>query len=105
MLDVGCWMLDVPLWDLRHTCHVATDGFNHFIRLDEEFQFHLLELAGAEGEIARCDFVAKRLADLRDAERDFHSRGIEHVFELREDGLGSFGAEIGNALIALNWTD
>jgi hypothetical protein len=38
-------------------------------RLDEELHLHLLELAGAEDEVARRDLVAERLADLRDAER------------------------------------
>ena len=50
--------------------HGAADGFDGFIGLDEKLQFHLLELAGAEGEIARRDFVAERLSDLADAERD-----------------------------------
>jgi len=33
--------------------------------VDEKLHFHLLELARAEDEIARRDFVAERLADLR----------------------------------------
>jgi hypothetical protein len=38
--------------------------------LDEELHLHLLELAGAEDEVARRDLVAERLADLPDPERD-----------------------------------
>src|SRR5207247_7010508 len=38
--------------------------------LDEELHLHLLELAGAEDEVARCDLVAERLADLPDPEWD-----------------------------------
>ena len=37
-------------------------------RLAEELQLHLLELAGAEDEVARRDLVAEGLADLADAE-------------------------------------
>ena len=36
---------------------------------DEELHLHLLELAGAEDEVARGDLVAERLADLGDPER------------------------------------
>src|SRR5262249_20419517 len=40
---------------------------------DEKFHFHLLEFARAEDEIAGCDFVAERFADLRHAERQLYS--------------------------------
>ena len=79
--------------------HAAGDGFDDFVRLDEKFQFHLLELARAEGEIARRDLVAERLADLRDAERHFLPRGFQHIFELRENRLRGFRAEIGDVVI------
>ena len=39
------------------------------VRLDEELHFHLLELAGAENEVARGDLVSEALADLADPER------------------------------------
>src|SRR5476651_1998297 len=81
------------------------DGLDDFVRLDEKFQFHLLEFARAEGEIARRDFVAKRLADLRDAERHFLPRRFQNIFELRENRLRGFGTEISNAVIAFNRTD
>ena len=42
--------------------------------LDEELHLHLLELAGAEDEVARRDLVAERLADLADAERRLLAR-------------------------------
>src|SRR5205814_4977587 len=38
--------------------------------LDEELHLHLLELPGAEDEVARGDLVAEGLTDLADAERD-----------------------------------
>src|SRR5207249_10877765 len=53
------------------------------------FQLHLLELAGAEGEVARINFVAKRFPDLGDAERQFLARHFEDIFELNEDCLRS----------------
>ena len=42
----------------------------------EIFHLHLLELAGAKDEIARRDLVAKRLADLGDAERQLAARRV-----------------------------
>src|SRR5271154_5951844 len=81
------------------------NGLDDFVRLDEKFQFHLLELARAEGEIARRDLVAERLADLRDAERDALPRRFQNIFELRENRLRGFGAEISNAVFAFNRTD
>jgi hypothetical protein len=76
---------------------VATEPANfldHLVRADEELQFHLLELARAEGEVARVDLVAKRLADLANAERHFLARGFQHVLELHEDGLRRLGTQI-----------
>ncbi len=61
---------------------------------DEEFDFHLLELAGAEGEVARGDFVAEGFADLGDAEGDFDAGSVHHVAEVGEDALGGFRAEV-----------
>lgn len=39
----------------------------------EEFEFHLFEFSGAEGEVARVDFVAEGFADLGDAEGEFEA--------------------------------
>ena len=72
---------------------------NHLIRLDEKFQLHLLELARAEGEVARRHLVAERLADLRNAERHLLSRRFQHVLELRENRLRGFRAEIRDVFI------
>src|ERR1043166_1331782 len=87
----------------------AGDGpgglLDDFVGLDEEFQFHLLELARAECEVAWIDLVAEGLADLADAERDLLTRNIKHVLELHEDGLGSFRAQVGHILRALDWPD
>ncbi len=73
---------------------MAADGLDGFVWLDEKLELHLLELARAEGEIAWGDFIAKRLADLANAEGHFLARGIDDVLELREDRLSRFRAEI-----------
>ena len=77
----------------------------HFIDssgMAEELDLHLLELAAAEGVVPRVDLVAKRLADLGDAERQLEPRAVEDVAEVDEDALGGFGAEVG--LVLLRWT-
>ena len=79
---------------LRHRSHAASDGLDRLVRLDEELQFHLLELARAEGVVARRDLVAERLAHLRDAEGHFLPRRLVDVLELREDGLRRLGTQI-----------
>src|SRR5919108_3678717 len=52
---------------------------------DKELHLHLLELAGAKDEVSRGDFVAERLADLSDAERDFLARWQQHVAKVDVD--------------------
>src|SRR6266705_1914368 len=73
----------------------TVNGFDGFIRANEKFEFHLLELARTESKIARVDLVAEGFADLADTERHLLTGGFEDVFELREDGLSSFRADVG----------
>ena len=64
-----------------------------FVGVHEVFDFHLLEFAGAEDEVAGGDLVAECLTDLPDTEgRAFTGRGY-HVVEVHEDALRSFGAQ------------
>ena len=56
-------------------------------RRDEELHLHLLELAGAEDEVAGRDLVAEGLADLGDPERRLLAGEAEHVLEVDEDAL------------------
>jgi hypothetical protein len=70
--------------------------------MDEELDLHLFELAAAEREIPGCDFVAKGLALLRDAEGDFDARGVDDVPEIDEDALRGFRAEVDFACVILN---
>src|SRR3712207_3456461 len=63
-------------------------------RLDEELHLHLLELAGAEDEVARRDLVAEGLADLADAERRLLPRGAHDVGEVDEDALRGLRAQV-----------
>src|SRR5262249_42758485 len=69
--------------------------------LDEELQLHLLELAGPEDEVARCDLVPEGLADLADAERDLLARGLNDVLVVDEDALGSLRTQVGQPGLVL----
>ena len=61
--------------------------------LDEKLDFHLLELAGAKGEVAGGDFVAESLANLTDAEGQFFAGGGLHVLKVDEYALRGFRAQ------------
>ncbi len=65
----------------------------------EELELHLLELAGAEDEVARRDLVAKRLADLGDAERQLEPGGPPYVLEVDEDALGRLRTQVDDVLV------
>ena len=62
--------------------------------LQKNSQFHLLKLAGTEGEVARGDLVAEGLAYLTNAERQLLAGGALDVLEVDEDALCGLGAEI-----------
>jgi hypothetical protein len=68
----------------------------------EELDLHLLELARAEGVVARVDLVAKSLTDLGNAERHLHPRRVHHVLEIGKNTLGGLGTEIGRAASVLH---
>src|SRR3569832_909937 len=59
----------------------------------EELHLHLLELARAEGEVARRDLVAKALARLGDPEGDLHPAAVHDVLEVDEHALCRFGTQ------------
>ena len=63
-------------------------------RRHEVLHLHLLELARAEDEVPGRDLVAKRLAHLRDPERRFLARELEHVLEVDEDPLRRLRAQV-----------
>ena len=71
----------------------------------EKLHFHLLEFAHPEGELPGHDLVAKRLADLGDAEGNFHPPGFLHVQEIDENALGRFGAEVNQAGVVADGPD
>src|SRR5712692_12007482 len=64
----------------------------------EIFHLHMLELARAKDEVAGRDFVAKRLADLRHAERQFAPAGVQNIEKVYEDALRGFGTEISQGI-------
>ena len=63
--------------------------------MNEELNLHLFKFPATEREIARCHFVAECLANLRNAERNLHARGVHDILEVDKDALRSFWAEIG----------
>ena len=81
------------------------EQFHPLLRPAKVFQFHLLELARTKREIARVNFVAKCLPDLRDAERQFLARDFQHVFELDKDRLCRFWAQISNRRFVFSRAD
>ncbi len=85
--------------------HAAADGFDDLVGADEKLQFHLLEFAGAESEIAGVDLVAKGLADLADAKGHLLAGDFGHRFELGENGLGGFRAQVSHVLRAFHRAD
>src|SRR6185369_5332439 len=58
------------------------------------FHLHLLKLARAEDEVSRRDLVAKRLANLRDAERNLATHRGLHVQKIDKDSLRRFRTQI-----------
>ena len=75
------------------------------IRVAEEFDFHLLELARAEREIPRRDFVAKTLADLSDSKGNLHAAAVADVFEIHKDALSRLRPQKCRVIICAERTD
>ena len=82
---------------IQYWCHVLVGA-----RLDEELHLHLLELPGAEDEVARGDLVAERLADLADAERRLLAGRLHHVGEVDEDALRGLRPQVVQAGLVLD---
>ena len=76
-----------------------------FGRMAEELDFHLLELAGSEGEVPRRDLVAEALADLGDTERNFDPRAVADVLEVDKNALSSLGPEERRVLLVQHRAD
>ena len=71
-------------------------------RIAEELHLHLLKLARAEDELAGGDLVAKRFADLRDAEREAAARTVEHVLEVDEHPLRGLRPHVRHRSVVLD---
>ena len=82
----------------------ALEPFSIRSRLHEELHLHLLEFAGSEDEVARRDLISKRLADLRDSERDLLPRGLKHVQIIHIDALGRFRPQVHDRRGILDWS-
>ena len=70
--------------------------FGRFTGMNEELEFHLLELTRPERKIARRDLVAEGFADLRNPKRHAHPIAIQHIPELGKNSLGRLRAQIGD---------
>lgn len=69
--------------------------FPNFVsRGNEVLDFHLLEFATAENEIAGRDFVPKGLAGLGNAKGNFLAAGRDDIFEIQKNALGRFGSQV-----------
>ena len=90
-MSSGMPEVEVPLEALVAPVLVPLLGLG---RRHEELHLHLLELAGAEHEVARRDLVAERLADLGDAERRLLAAGLQHVGEVDEHALRRLGPQV-----------
>src|SRR5262245_2131465 len=102
--------VDVPTEPLFDPLLVQLDvvllaGLEVLRRLAEILDFHLLEFASAEGEIAGRDLVAESLADLRYAERKLAAHSLLHVGEIDEHALRRFGPHVSDVLFAFDRTD
>src|ERR1035437_6316941 len=62
--------------------------------IDEVFDFHLLEFARAEKEIAWGDLIAESFADLSHAKRQFWMEGVHDILEIDKHALSCFRTEI-----------
>ncbi len=69
---------------------------------DEELHLHLLELTGAEDEVAGGDLIAEALADLGDAERRLLPRRRHDVLEVDEDALRGLRPQIVQPLLVVD---
>jgi hypothetical protein len=83
--------VDVPLESLVAPVLVPPVGLGG---RHEVLHLHLLELAGAEHEVAGRDLVAERLADLGDPERRPLARRLHHVLEVHEHALRGLGPQV-----------
>ena len=83
----------------------VVEPLQRFVFMAEEFHFHLHEFAGAEREVARVDFVAERLARLRDAEGQLLAGGDADRVEIDENRLAGFRAQPRDVLFVEHGAD
>ena len=71
----------------------------------EELHFRLFEFSRSEREISRVDLVSKRLAHLRDPERDLLACRFANPLETVEQRLTGLRAEVGHQSVVFGGTD
>src|SRR5262249_32488171 len=69
---------------------------HRFAGVAEKLDLHLLEFTATERVVARIDFVAERLADLGNPERQLQSCAVENIAKVGENPLSSFGTQVSN---------
>src|SRR6266508_2767958 len=65
-----------------------------FTRTNKVFHLHLFEFARTENEVAGCNLVTKRFANLRDAKGKFAPARRQVVQEIDKYALRSFRTEV-----------
>src|SRR5699024_3741389 len=80
----------------------AVEPRDRLVGLGEELDLHLLELAGAEDEVAGRDLVAERLTDLTDADRWLTPGGGHDVLVVDEDALRGLRAQVVQARLVVD---
>ena len=73
--------------------------------LAEELALHLLELTGAEGEVARGDLVAEGLAHLADTKGQLAAGGALDVGKVDENALCGLGTQVAGRRAVFGNTD
>ena len=73
-------------------------------RRNEELELHLFELTGTEDKVSGCDFISKRLADLRNTKRWLLATGLQHVRKVDEHSLCSFRTQVRHRRIGFDGT-
>ena len=69
-----------------------------FFQFFQQPLLHLLELPGAEGEVAGSDLIAEGLADLAHTEGKLAAGGALDILEVDENALGSLGTQVHGVL-------
>ena len=94
-------VVDIPLQPRLTPVVVPLSTFTWW---HEKFKFHLFEFSSSKNEIARCNFVSKTLAHLRNSKRRFFATGLQNICKIYEHSLGGLRAKINRRTFPFNRT-